>query len=169
MRQVDAVAARIELDLRIGAAFTRLQTLAFRDRFEELQNKVISYGSCQFPTLGFVVERYLSRERFISEDFWYISASYTDQKGLKADFTWDRGHLFDRMCCIILYERCVESPMATVQSVEAKPTSKWRPLPLTTVALQKFCSSHLRIPSDRVMTVSRIFAFQFSSHAECAD
>lgn len=27
-------------------------------RFDELQKEVISYGPCQFPTLGFVVDRY---------------------------------------------------------------------------------------------------------------
>lgn len=85
MQQVEAVGARIELDLRIGSAFTRLQTLAFQNRFEELQSKVISYGSCQFPTLGFVVDRYKSREQFIPENFWYISASYTVEGQGKAE------------------------------------------------------------------------------------
>ena len=57
-RQVDAVAARAEIDLRLGSAFTRLQTLTLRDRFQELAGKTISWGPCQFPTLGFVVDRY---------------------------------------------------------------------------------------------------------------
>ncbi len=46
----DAVAARQEIDLRIGAAFTRWQTDRLRRKFgggnEELKN-VISYGPCQ--------------------------------------------------------------------------------------------------------------------------
>ncbi|PJF18639.1 DNA topoisomerase, partial [Paramicrosporidium saccamoebae] len=58
MRQVSAAELRSELDLRGGAAFTRLQTLNFRIQ-AELRDKVISYGSCQFPTLGFIVEQYL--------------------------------------------------------------------------------------------------------------
>jgi DNA topoisomerase-3 len=50
----DAVKVRQEVDLRIGASFTRFQTLALK---KELPNEksVLSYGSCQFPTLGFVV------------------------------------------------------------------------------------------------------------------
>jgi DNA topoisomerase-3 len=44
MRLVDAVEARRELDLRIGAAFTRLQTLRLRQRIRDLDNRVISYG-----------------------------------------------------------------------------------------------------------------------------
>jgi DNA topoisomerase-3 len=43
--KADAVDARSELDLRIGAVFTRFQTLGLKNRFEELQDKkVISYG-----------------------------------------------------------------------------------------------------------------------------
>lgn len=42
--QANAVAARIELDLRIGAAFTRLQTLQLQAVVAVLKEKVISYG-----------------------------------------------------------------------------------------------------------------------------
>lgn len=42
--QASAVAARIELDLRIGAAFTRLQTLQLQAVVAILKEKVISYG-----------------------------------------------------------------------------------------------------------------------------
>jgi DNA topoisomerase III len=43
-RQANAVAARIELDLRIGAAFTRLQTLQLKALGGVLAERVISYG-----------------------------------------------------------------------------------------------------------------------------
>ena len=44
-RIVDAVDARQELDLRIGASFTRLQTLYLQKKFPtELGNNLISYG-----------------------------------------------------------------------------------------------------------------------------
>jgi DNA topoisomerase-3 len=43
-RQAEAVDARSELDLRIGAAFTRFQTLRYRPLFAELDNKLLSYG-----------------------------------------------------------------------------------------------------------------------------
>ena len=46
MRQANAVAARIELDLRIGAAFTRVQTLQLKALVLQVQDdvKAISYG-----------------------------------------------------------------------------------------------------------------------------
>lgn len=58
-----------------GAAFTRLQTLRFQKVFPaKLADKLISYGSCQFPTLGFVVDRYKAIEDFIPEPFWKIKS-----------------------------------------------------------------------------------------------
>lgn len=45
MQQSNAVAARIELDLRIGAAFTRLQTVALRKLGGPLNQATISYGN----------------------------------------------------------------------------------------------------------------------------
>lgn len=56
-----------------GAAFTRFQTLRLKRVFPEvLSEQLISYGSCQFPTLGFVVERYKQVQDFIQEPFWKI-------------------------------------------------------------------------------------------------
>lgn len=76
-RQSDAVDVRSELDLRIGAAFTRFQTMRLQKRFPNvLADKLISYGSCQFPTLGFVVERYKAILSFIPESFWKIEGNY---------------------------------------------------------------------------------------------
>lgn len=43
-RQVDAVAARIELDLRIGYAFTRFQTKLIQPLGGPLAGSMISYG-----------------------------------------------------------------------------------------------------------------------------
>jgi DNA topoisomerase III len=71
-----AVDTRIELDLRIGYAFTRFQSMRFKRRFVELQrDDPISYGPCQFPTLGFVVDRYWKRKAFRPENYWCIRKS----------------------------------------------------------------------------------------------
>ena len=68
-----AVDTRSELDLRIGAAFTRFQTVRLQKKFPvNLANQLLSYGSCQFPTMGFVVERYKAISNFVSEAFYKI-------------------------------------------------------------------------------------------------
>jgi DNA topoisomerase-3 len=53
MRQADAVDVRISLDLRVGAAFTRLQTMGLQNRLPDLGQKVISYGTyARIPTMS---------------------------------------------------------------------------------------------------------------------
>lgn len=49
------------------------------------------------------------------------------------DFHWKRVRLFDQLACQVLYDICMERPTATVEKVQTKPKSKWRPLPLDTV------------------------------------
>ncbi|KAG0022004.1 DNA topoisomerase [Entomortierella chlamydospora] len=155
MRQADAVDARIELDLRVGASFTRFQTLSFKSRFPELLDGVISYGPCQFPTLGFVVDQYRRVENFIPENFWKLEMKH-NKDGLDATFVWQRGHLFDQLACLVIYESCLEAggPNVVVTKVKSNPTAKYRPLPLTTVELQKNGSKFLSIPSDEIMTAA---------------
>lgn len=162
------MAARIELDLRIGAAFTRLQTLQLQTVVAALKEKVISYGklsliidtskptdklgSCQFPTLGFVVDRYLRVQNFKPETFWGIKVILSRQ-GKKVNFLWKRVHLFDRAVVTMMLERCLVAKQAKVTKVNQKPTSKWRPLPLTTVDLQMMGSRFLRLDSQTIMKV----------------
>ncbi|KAH8423294.1 DNA topoisomerase 3 [Aspergillus melleus] len=151
--QANAVAARIELDLRIGAAFTRLQTLQLKPISDTLAETIISYGSCQFPTLGFVVDRYLRVKNFKPESFWGIKVIHVRDK-MKVNFLWRRVHLFDRAAVTVMLERCLMAKKAKVTKVNQKPTSKWRPLPLTTVDLQMMGSRYLRIDSQTIMKVA---------------
>lgn len=151
--QANAVAARIELDLRIGAAFTRLQTLQLQSLDEKLTDALISYGSCQFPTLGFVVDRYNRVRNFKPETFWLIKVIHVRER-IKVTFNWRRVHLFDRAAVTVLFEQCLESGKAKVIKVQKKPTSKWRPLPLTTVELQMQGSRYLRMNSHEIMDVA---------------
>ncbi|RAH64099.1 DNA topoisomerase 3 [Aspergillus aculeatinus CBS 121060] len=151
--QANAVAARIELDLRIGAAFTRLLTLQLKPLSSALEDTVVSYGSCQFPTLGFVVDRYLRVKNFKPETFWGIKVML-QREGIKVNFLWKRVHLFDRAVVTIMLERCLLAKTARVTKVNQKPTSKWRPLPLTTVDLQMMGSRFLRMDSQTIMKVA---------------
>ena len=171
-RQVDAVAGRIELDLRLGAAFTRFQTLSLQALWGPEASRLISYGnlllfslfnphltslkgSCQFPTLGFVVDRYFRVRNFVPEPFWSIKVVHR-REDKDVTFLWRRVRLFDRMTVVILFERCINAKHAKVCNIRKKPTSKWKPLPLTTVELQKLGSMFLRMESDRVMKVQLI-------------
>lgn len=50
-----------------------------------------------------------------------------------------QGRLYDHACCTVLYEMTVEDGVAVVTSVEARRVTKARPVPMSTVELQKRC------------------------------
>ncbi|XP_036875404.2 DNA topoisomerase 3-alpha isoform X5 [Manis javanica] len=107
-RVSDAVDVRQELDLRIGAAFTRFQTLRLQKIFPEvLSEQLISYGSCQFPTLGFVVERFKAIQSFVPEIFHKIKVTHDHKDGV-VEFNWKRHRLFNHTACLVLYQLCME-------------------------------------------------------------
>ncbi|KAJ7899089.1 prokaryotic type I DNA topoisomerase, partial [Mycena leptocephala] len=156
--QADAVEARIILDLRIGAAFTRMQTKTLQDAIAQVDGSIISYGPCQFPTLGFVVQRYLQVKNFVSEAFWYIFLSLSrpssSQGNVETEFKWRRVHLFDHGAAAVIYEHVISNPTARVTKVVEKNTKKWKPLPLTTVELQKAGSRFLKLAPKAVLDVA---------------
>ncbi|XP_048349631.1 DNA topoisomerase 3-alpha isoform X2 [Sphaerodactylus townsendi] len=150
----DAVEVRQELDLRIGASFTRFQTLRLQKMFPGvLAEQLISYGSCQFPTLGFVVERFKAIQAFVPEIFYRIKVTHDYEEGT-VDFHWKRNRLFNHTACLVLYQICMEDPVATVVEIGSKPKSKWRPLPLDTVELEKLASRKLRINAKETMRIA---------------
>ncbi|KAA8568444.1 hypothetical protein EYC84_007476 [Monilinia fructicola] len=118
-----------------------------------LENAMMSYGSCQFPTLGFVVERYFKVQNFVPEPFWSIKVTHS-RENMNVIFNWKRNRLFDRAVVIIIFERCLAAKMAKVTKVQEKPTKKWKPLPLTTVELQKAASRWLHMNSQVAMTAA---------------
>jgi DNA topoisomerase III len=146
------------------------------------KSEIKKKGPCQFPALGFVVDQYDKVQNFIPEPFWFIFVTLEREES-SVEFRWKRGRLFDWHAAFVLYELCARQPDAVVLSVETKPTSKWRvisfhiaassdhhvadetdrgggeirkPLPLTTVELQKTGSRLLRLTPKRVLDVSCI-------------
>ncbi len=63
----DAADARSEIDLRIGAAFTRFQTLSWQRKFEGLQASTISFGTKLYTDAAACVEvTYICVRRSVS-------------------------------------------------------------------------------------------------------
>ena len=85
-----AVDMRMELDLRLGAAFTRFNTLALQRAgvglpMDDKGKSIVSYGPCQFPTLGFIVQRKWDIDAHVSEDFWAIKCAHS-KDGINTQF-----------------------------------------------------------------------------------
>jgi DNA topoisomerase-3 len=150
--EAQAVDARIELDLRTGASWTRFLTLRYKDKFDGV-NETISYGPCQFPTLGFVVHRFNQIEAFVPEPFWKLVLE-VDKSGKAVTFNWERVRVFDQAICSALFDQCIKGGICTVTHVGTNPKTKYRPFPMTTVKLQQLGTSKLRMSSEKLMEVA---------------
>nr|CCC95527.1 unnamed protein product [Trypanosoma congolense IL3000] len=145
----DAVDARQEIDLRVGAVFSRFQTLRFRDMFSGMP-RVLSFGPCQIPTLGFVVRRSWERKGFVPEDYFTLVLRHNN-----TTFNSLRGSMYDLIAATLVFETMLEeareTPEAEIVEVIEKREVRRRHVPLATVELQKLCASHLRITSEQCM------------------
>ncbi|GMP25160.1 hypothetical protein CsSME_00002157 [Camellia sinensis var. sinensis] len=162
----DAVDVRQEIDLRIGASFTRFQTMLLRDAF----NLDFAADDRNFPTPGFIVERYWEIQAHESEEFWTINCTHNSDEGfcsiqcqLFVSGCWcfklamwfcRRGHMFDYTCVVIIYEMCVQEPTATVTKVRQQEKLKYPPHPLNTIELEKRASRYFRMSSEQTMKVA---------------
>ncbi|RNF06039.1 putative DNA topoisomerase III [Trypanosoma rangeli] len=146
----DAVEARQEIDLRIGAVFSRFQTIKFRDSFSGMP-RVLSFGPCQIPTLGFVVHRHWERQGFVAEDYFTLLLRHG-----QTIFHSCRGSLFDQVAATLVLETMLETAGANAEAqvvdVVRRPTRRRPPAPLATVAMQKLAATHLHISSEQCMT-----------------
>ncbi|VEN43554.1 unnamed protein product [Callosobruchus maculatus] len=75
-------------------------------------------------------------------------------KEITTDFNWKRERLFDKNTCEAILDICKENPQATVENVESREKSKWRPTPLDTVEMEKIVSRKLKINAKETMKIA---------------
>eukprot|EP00916_Digyalum_oweni_P008176 GHVL01013751.1.p1 GENE.GHVL01013751.1~~GHVL01013751.1.p1 ORF type:complete len:200 (-),score=51.85 GHVL01013751.1:117-716(-) len=114
--------------------------------------RVMSYGPCQIPTLGFVVERWQKIDKFLPENFWSINITIEKDQS-NADFIWDRNRLYDELTVLLLYE-LINSKKLIITDICGSCTSKWSPVPLNTVEMTILVSKKLRIVSHKCMQIA---------------
>ncbi|KAK8846001.1 DNA topoisomerase 3-alpha [Tritrichomonas musculus] len=166
-----AVKLRSETDLRAGTAFTRFQTIRLRRTIEQIkqeklegEKKTISYGTCQFPTLGFIVDAYKAHENFVAETFWYLCC-VIEKDRISCELKWSRKRLFCKLSTLALYSSVLSNPRGNVIDKETKQTSKLKPFPLTTVELQRRVSKYLKIdPHTTMNIVEKLYSNGFISY-----
>ncbi|KAG7995301.1 hypothetical protein I3843_01G102700 [Carya illinoinensis] len=159
-----AVDARQEIDLKVGVAFTRFQTTYFQGKYGNLDSRVISYGPCQTPTLGFCVQRYLQITTFKPEKFWALRP-YIIQDGYELQLEWERNKLFDVDVTIMFQKLVMEDGILEVTEISEKQESKSRPSGLNTVNLLKVASSGLGFgPQMAMQLAERLYTQGFISY-----
>ncbi|KAL2242420.1 DNA topoisomerase 3-beta isoform X2 [Sesamum indicum] len=162
--EAQAVDARQEIDLKVGVAFTRFQTSYFNGKYGNLDSRVISYGPCQTPTLGFCVRRHLQINTFKPEKFWTLHP-YIMYKGYELKLDWQRHRLFDSDVTQMFRNFVKEDGFLKVIGISEKQVSKGRPTGLNTVNLLKVASSALGFgPQLAMQLAERLYTQGFISY-----
>ncbi|XP_068665941.1 DNA topoisomerase 3-beta [Aristolochia californica] len=159
-----AVDARQEIDLKVGVAFTRFQTRYFQGKYGNLDSRVISYGPCQTPTLGFCVQRYLQITTFRPEKFWALHP-YIIKSGYELRLEWNRDKVFDFDVAVMFQKLVLADGVLEVTSISEKEEVKGCPSGLNTVSLLKVASSALGFgPHVAMQLAERLYTQGFISY-----
>lgn len=163
----DAVDVRQELDLKIGVAFSRLQTKYLKSKFGDFnKSSIISYGPCQTPTLFFVVQRRDLINSFMPEKYYTISATILkDSQNLTLN--WSRCRVFEIQVANCFHQLILnKKPLtALVIDIASKNSRKVRPLPLNTVNMLKLASTILGIgPFQTLNIAERLYLSGYTTY-----
>ena len=145
----------------MGCAFTRYQTLLFQKAFFAKERMTISYGPCQMPTLGFVVERYLEIKYFKPEKYWVIKAEIILSDTASVELKWSRGTTRDETQANLMFCHMFQKAhkgngeiVGKVLERNKNEKKKSRPFPLTTVTFQKLATDKLKLTSANAMKIA---------------
>lgn len=94
-----SVDARQIIDLKVGVVFSRFQTMYFTKKYQNLADKLISFGPCQTPTLGFCVQRTFDIQNFVPRAYYKIAVNVCKEKDEKIIFAleWDKERTYNQV------------------------------------------------------------------------
>lgn len=163
-----SVEARMEIDLRIGCAFTRFQTRFFHGKYGDLDSSVISYGPCQTPTLGFCVDRHDKIQSFQPEPYWVLIVKVrpcTADVAAELTLDWAKEREFKKPVANAALSEVKSHGRAKVTDISFKDKTKPRPTGLNTVELLRVCSSALGIgPHTAMIVAERLYTQGYISY-----
>ncbi len=154
------VAARMVLDLTIGAAFTRLLTLSVKDNLP--RGRFLSYGPCQTPVLYFVVKRALEREQYKQKRYYVLAAELLGD-GVRFTASVNLGE--DKEKASEIFSRVRGLKTAVVVRSERTVVNVPPPVPLNTVELERRASLYLNIrPKETLDIAERLYQLGYISY-----
>ncbi|MDW7978591.1 MAG: type IA DNA topoisomerase [Candidatus Caldarchaeum sp.] len=147
-RWVEKARFRQVFDLITGAAFTRLLTESTR---KKARVRLISWGSCQTPTLNFVVEREKEIMAFKPRKYWTVKAVLETENGqtftASSQIFWDNG-LAER-----LHQEVQGLDKAVVSEYAEAEKAVQRPLPMRTDDVLRDLNRITGVSASRLLSV----------------
>ncbi|MCS7134004.1 MAG: DNA topoisomerase [Candidatus Caldarchaeum sp.] len=146
MRWVEKARFRQVFDLITGAAFTRLLTESTR---RKKPVRLISWGSCQTPTLNFVIEREKEILAFKPQKYWRIVATLRTERNEEfkavSEIFWDE-HLCNKAFTEV--EPVKEAVVSSYLETEKKVA---RPLPMRTDDILRDLTRLTRLSASKIL------------------
>lgn len=157
---VEKALFRHKFDLIVGAAYTRLLTLTARKN--GIAVKLVSYGSCQTPTLWFVYERDMEIRNFKPETYYVIWA-VLDDRGTEVKVS--TGPIRNRSEAEKIYRTAKDAKNALVKEYILKVEEEQRPLPTDTDTMLQELTKVLAVSGNRIMASAEdLYAEGFISY-----
>ena len=139
---------RHRFDLATGAAYTRLLTLSGK---LNSGGGLVSWGSCQAPTLWFVYRRELEIRNFRPEKYWVVSA-VVDAKGVAVKV--QTKPLKDGAEARRLHSQAAKAKEAVVQAFKVEDDVVHKPLPTDTDAMLQELSRMYGVSGSKIMAAA---------------
>jgi len=149
-RWVSKALFRQRFDLVTGAAFTRLLTEYARK--VEGRDGLVSWGSCQSPTLWFIVQRERERESFRPRKFWTIKAVLENSKGER--FEAESGRFWSRDEAEKIHNEALKATDAVVEGFDEKHENVSRPTPLRTDDMIRDSAKITGLSAARILDIA---------------
>jgi len=149
-RWVSKALFRQRFDLVTGAAFTRLLTGYARK--VEGYDGLVSWGSCQSPTLWFIVQRERERQSFKPRKFWTIKAVLENSSGEK--FEAESGRFWSRDEAEEMYNEALKATYGLVDGFEEEHENVSRPTPLRTDDMLRNLSKITGLSAARILDIA---------------
>jgi len=151
---------RHKFDLVTGAAYTRLLTLTAQKAWRDVN--LVSWGSCQTPTLWFVFQRDMAIREFKPETY-YVMEAVLNVGGVLVKVS--SGSIKDRDQALSLYQKGKEAQFAVVERFELKDEVQLKPLPTDTDIMLQELTKILTISGARIMNLAEsLYAEGFISY-----
>lgn len=157
---------RMIIDLTIGSAFTRLLTLSTRKMLRNVfpRGYFLSFGPCQTPTLWFVVQREIQREKFKAKKFYRITC-ILEANGVTFEAEHYKGRIDSREDAERIYSKIKNALKAYVKGFKSNIKTKNPPTPLNTVEFESRVSRFLNIRSKTALDIAeKLYQYGYISY-----